>query len=491
MILDPAYQAALDYIFHYVDYERRRNVPYTEAAWDLQRMRQVLQALGTPHLGLRFVHVAGSKGKGSTAANIEAVLRAAGIRTGFYTSPHLHTFRERIRVDGALISQADVVRLLEQCKPAVEAVPGITTFEIITALALLYFAEQGVEWVVLEVGLGGRLDATNVVTPAVSVITPISLEHTALLGNTLAAIAREKAGIIKPGVPVVVAPQAGEALLAIEQAAALQSARLTQVGRDWLWRPVADGLEGQVFDLDCLPGSRPRRWPAAWGVGPLAGLRIPLLGSHQLSNAATAVAACAELAMQGVELPVDALRRGLSSVVWPARLEVLPAVDGRERPVVLDSAHTDTSAQLLRAALARYFPGRSLHLIVGVSNDKDAAKILASLLPGAETVTLTRSRHPRAADPQALAGLAAQFVPAGRVHVAASVRQALAQALSSPSAGDVICLAGSLFVAAEGRAEWLALHPGALPADDWAYQAELPELAAMPSPLPAGEEVRR
>ncbi len=250
MILPPDYQATLDYIFNYVDYERRRSVPYTETAWNLDRARRVLATLGNPHERLRFVHVAGSKGKGSTAANVESILRASGFRTGFYTSPHLHTFRERIRIDGQLVDRADVVRLLAECQSAVEAVPGITTFEIITVLALLHFAQQQVDWVVLEVGLGGRLDATNVVTPAVSVITPISYEHTALLGNTLDLIAREKAGIIKPGVPVVVAPQHDEALTAIQSVADQQGARLILAGRDWSWRSVADTLDGQVFDIE-------------------------------------------------------------------------------------------------------------------------------------------------------------------------------------------------------------------------------------------------
>ncbi|MCB0237198.1 MAG: bifunctional folylpolyglutamate synthase/dihydrofolate synthase, partial [Anaerolineae bacterium] len=154
MSLSPSYQAALDYIYNYVDYERRRSVAYTEVAWDVDRTRRVLAALGNPHQRYRIVHVAGSKGKGSTAAGIESILRAAGLRTGFFTSPHLHTFRERIRVDGALIGRSDVVALLEQCKPAIESVPGITTFEIMTVLAMMYFAARRVQWAVLEVGLG-------------------------------------------------------------------------------------------------------------------------------------------------------------------------------------------------------------------------------------------------------------------------------------------------------------------------------------------------
>lgn len=464
MTLPPDYQAALDYIFNYVDYERRRSVLYTEAAWDLARTRQVLHALGDPHQGLRVVHVAGSKGKGSTAANIDSILRAAGLRTGFYSSPHLHTFRERIRLDGQLISQKDVVRLLAQCRPAIEAVPGITTFEIMTVLALLHFAQQQVDWVVLEVGLGGRLDATNVVTPAVSVITPISHEHTALLGDTLAQIAREKAGIIKPGVPVVLAPQEAEALAVFQEVAAAQGARLTLAGRDWSWQGLSDGLDGQRFAV----GSAATPWP----VDTLSGLRTPLLGAHQLANATTAIAACAELVSQGAPISAASLRRGLAQVVWPCRLEVLTPLAGPT--LVLDSAHNDASARLLRAALAHYFPGQPLTMVVGISNDKDAAGILADLLPGAERAILTRSRHPRAADPQELAPLAGRCLPAGRVSVVGSVAEALAGALTQTGPEAVICLAGSLFIAGEAREAWLALHPGYFPAGDWVYAAEPP-----------------
>jgi dihydrofolate synthase/folylpolyglutamate synthase len=470
LTLPPAYQAALDYIFNYVDYERRRSVPYTETAWDLERTRRVLHALGDPHQGLRYVHVAGSKGKGSTAATVDSILRAAGLRTGFYSSPHLHTFRERIRLNGQLIAPADVVRLLEQCQPAIEAVPGITTFEIMTVLALLHFAQQRVDWVVLEVGLGGRLDATNVVTPTVSVITPISLEHTALLGDTLALIAAEKAGIIKPGVPVVIAPQHSEALAIFQQVAQRQGARLIPVGQEWRWQSLSDSVAGQSFNV--IAADSP--WPAA----ELTALRTPLLGSHQLANATTAIAACAELARQGVAIDGVSLRRGLAEVVWPGRLELLmaPGSDsgGREQVIALDSAHNDESAHLLATALAHYFPQRPLHLVIGVSNDKDATGILAELLPGAEAVILTRSRHPRAADPAKLATIGRRFLPASRVSVVDALPEALAHSLAAAGANAVICLTGSLFVAGEGREAWLALHPGGLPAGDWAYQAEPP-----------------
>lgn len=484
MTLPPDYQAALDYIFNYVDYERRRSVPYTETAWDLERTRQVLATLGDPHLGLRYVHIAGSKGKGSTAANVDAILRAAGLRTGFYSSPHLHTVRERMRIDGQLIGQDDVVRLLEQCKPAIEAVPGITTFEILTVLALLHFAQQRVDWVVLEVGLGGRLDATNVVTPAVSVITPISLEHTALLGDTLGQIAREKAGIIKPGVPLVVAPQHGEAMAVFEEVAAAQGSRLVVAGRDWTWQSLADTIAGQALAVS----SAASPWPA----DELMDLHTPLLGAHQLANAATAIAACAELRRQGAPISAGDLRRGLAKVYWPCRLEVLAVPAGTSpgdrasgTTLVLDSAHNDASARLLRAALAHYFPGQPLVQVIGVSNDKDADGILAELLPGADAAILTRSRHPRAANPMQLAPLAGRYLPADKISAGGSVADALAQALDQAGRGGVICLAGSLFVAGEAREAWLDLHPGYFPPGDWTYAAEPPAPGWQVSQTPA------
>lgn len=500
-MLPTDYQAALDYIFRYVDYERRRSVPYNEATWDLNRARRVLIALGNPHQRIKFVHVAGSKGKGSTAAMVEAVLRASGFHTGLYTSPHLHTFRERIRVDGHLLEREDLVHLLVRCRPAIETVPGITTFEIITVLALLHFAQQEVEWAVLEVGLGGRLDATNVVTPAVSIITPVSFEHTELLGNTLAQIAGEKAGIIKPGVPVVVAPQQDEALAVIEEISRIQKARMVLVGRDWHWNLVEDNLDGQLFDVAYLnePELTTRKsstsaltshslcWPDECCT--LSGLRIPLLGAHQLVNATTATAACRELAAAGVAISEQSLRQGLASVYWPGRLEVL----ARTGPVVVaDCAHNEASAAQLKTALNRYFPDRPQHLVVGVSADKDARAILATLAPGAKTVTVTRSRHPRAADPAVLAQQASEFFSSDEILVAPTVAQALELALHQAHHDQLVCVTGSLFVVAEAREAWLAGNPRALPPADWVHQAEPPDPRwQVPQKLPTSQASAR
>lgn len=464
MIQPPDYQAALDYIFNYTDYERRP-IPYSERTWDLARMHQALAALGDPHRRPRFVHIAGSKGKGSTAAMVEAALRASGLRVGFYSSPHLHTVRERIRVDGRLIGQAELVGLLERCRPAIEATPGITTFEILTLLAFVHFAEQEVSWAVLEVGLGGRLDATNVVTPAVSVITPISFEHTAVLGNTLAQIAWEKAGIVKPGVPVVTAPQEEEALAVIAEVCRQRGSRLEAVEEAWRWQVVEDDLGGQVLDVARAPNGRPPFH--------LEGVRLALLGVHQQANAVTALAALCEAMDAGAPLTEAGVRQGLATVYWPGRLEVWCQPDADGPAVVIDGAHNDASARLLRQALDSYFPGRRLRLVVGVSGDKDLAGILSALAGGADLLVAVRSRHPRAADPALIAEKArAVRVPLAQVRVAATVEDGLAEALAGAGADTVICIAGSLFVAAEAREAWLRWHPDAFPPDDWAWQAE-------------------
>jgi dihydrofolate synthase/folylpolyglutamate synthase len=262
------YRATLAYIYSYTNYEKRGLPQYTLAHYDLARMERLLERLGNPHRAFKSLLIAGTKGKGSTAAFAESVLRAAGYRTGLYTSPHLHTFRERIQVAGELISEADVMRLTKALRPHFEAVEDLTAFELITALAFYVFAEAEIEVAVLEVGLGGRLDATNVSRPVVAVITPISYDHTQILGDTLTLIAREKAGIIKPGALVVSAPQVPEAMTMIEEVCAGRRAELVVVGdEEYRWQAGRATLRGQSFDVE-----GERYW-------------IPLLGRHQLATA--------------------------------------------------------------------------------------------------------------------------------------------------------------------------------------------------------------
>ena len=378
------------------------------------------------------------------------MLRAAGYRTGLYISPHLHTFCERIQVSGGMIERDEVAALVDEIEPHVAAVPGLTWFEIVTAMGLLYFARQQVDVAVVEVGLGGRLDATNVVTPLVSVITSLSLDHTAWLGNTLAQIASEKAGIVKPGVPVVSAPQKDEALDVIERVCEESKSPLTLVGRDWLYAPGQIEPGGQWF-ARLRPDWYQNFWPQPefyW---------IPLLGRHQIVNATTALAVLDLLRAQRLTISPDAVEQGLRSVHWPARMEVL----SREPLVVTDGAHNGESAQRLEAALREWFPGRKWTLIFGASSDKDFAAMFDALLPMTSRVILTRARTARAADPERLAELVT--ARGKQVEVAESVADALDLALRGADDGAGVIVTGSLFVAAEAEAAWAARTGAPMP----------------------------
>ncbi len=445
------YREAIEYLHSLTDYEKRRIERYSPETLDLSRVERLLAMLGNPHRAYPSVHIAGTKGKGSTAAMVESVLRAAGYRTGLYTSPHLHTFRERIRVGGQLISREEVVALVEEVRPLVAEVPGVTTFEAITAMAFTYFARRGVEVLVAEVGLGGRLDATNVLSPEVSVITSLSLDHTYLLGNTLPEIAREKAGIIKPGVPAVTAPQRPEALRVIEAVSREREAPLIEVGRDWIWEPGPFDLKGQAFTV--------RR--VGKGEDTLAGeYWVPLLGRHQLENGTTAIAALQVLRERGFDLPRSAVEEGLRRVEWPGRLEILSTAP----LVVVDCAHNPYSAHVLRSTLETWFPGRRWVLVFGASSDKDITGMLRALLPIADHLIVTRSEHPRATAPVELADIAASV--GGGAEIAVNTQRALQRAVDKLEADEGILVTGSIFLVAEAREVWAEQNGHPLPEND-------------------------
>jgi len=428
---EDAYLATLLELFGRANFEMRR--PRAPEAFRLEPIRRLLEELGNPHRRYAVIHIAGTKGKGSTAAMAEAILRAAGYRTGLYTSPHLHTMRERIRIGGELIPPSTVVELFGRLRPAIEADPDLTVFDILTAMGFLAFAEAGVEIAVVEVGLGGRLDSTNVVSPAVCLITALSMDHTEILGPTLAHIAFEKAGILKPGVPAVTAPQAEEAMAVLRQVAAERGAPLWTL-EGWRYGPKDIAPTGQRGEIHSPDGSH-------WSI------RLPLLGRHQWENAALAVAAVGQLRERGWMIPDEAIREGLERVRWPGRFEVLQ----EEPPLVLDGAHNDASATRLAETVAEVFPGRRWQLVFGISADKDPRAILAPLQPLIEGIWLTRSRHPRAADPQRLAEAAQALGLPGRIR--REVAHALEDALAE---GGPVLVTGSLFVVAEAREAWAA-----------------------------------
>ncbi len=450
------YPQAINALLAMVDHERSQApAPRQKLIYDLGRMEALLARLGNPHLAVPTVHVAGTKGKGSVSAICDSVLHAAGYRTGFYSSPHLHTFRERIRRDTQPIGEGQFAGLVEQLLPhawQVEAELGlgpVSLFEFMTGMAFQCFAQDGVDFQTIEVGLGGRLDATNVVRPQVCVITSISLDHMAILGDTIAQIAAEKAGIIKPGAAVVVAPQCAEALEVILAVCRARGVRPVIVGKDVTWTPAGADITGQDVEVRGRLGEYQ--------------LRTPLLGAYQLENAAAALAALEALRELGHAIPDQSIQQGFAAVSWPCRLEVL----SRRPLVVADGAHNPYSMAALLESLPSYLDYRRLVVVAGFSRDKSVAEMVRLLARRAEVVYATRSRHPRSVAP---AALAAEFQARGAQTVECpAVAAALAQALAQAQPGDLVLGAGSLFVAAELREAVLGitpeLYPDLLPPD--------------------------
>ncbi|MGD2176849.1 MAG: folylpolyglutamate synthase/dihydrofolate synthase family protein [Anaerolineae bacterium] len=445
------YLESIAYLHSLTDYETKRVTRYSPEAFDLSRVQSVLEAVGNPHRRFRSVHIAGTKGKGSTAAMVESCLRAAGCRTALYTSPHLHTFRERIRVGVDKISRDEVVGLVEELRPLVERMPELTTFEVITAIGFLHFARCDVDVAVVEVGLGGRLDATNVLSPEVAVITSISRDHTYLLGDTLGEIAREKGGIIKSGIPTVSAPQRAEAIITIERISREREAPLIEVGRDWDYQAGLADREGQSFAVRRIVD----------GGSPLDGeYWIPLLGRHQLENAASALATLDLLEQRGFDIPVQAVHQGLREVQWPGRMEIL----SQDPPVVVDCAHNPYSARTLREALKEWFPDQNWVMVFGASADKAVAGMLEVLVPISDYIIVTRADHPRAMAPIKLADIVAEV--GGGAEVSLNVRKSLDRALAMMDPDNGLLATGSIFLVADLREAWAGHTGRPLPDND-------------------------
>jgi len=440
------YDEALDFLLATTDYEKMSTYRYDLTTHDLSRMEALLGELDDPHRRFPTIHVAGTKGKGSTSLMLAGIFRASGLRVGLYSSPHLMDLRERITVDGVLIPPRDFCREMDDVARAVEAVrPRFpdhppTFFEIVTTLGFLHFARQAVELAVTEVGLGGRLDATNVVTPLVSVITPVSIDHTIQLGDTLGAIAGEKAGIIKPGVAVVCGPQEPEALAVIEERARELDAPFLLAGREMeVGRIRAEQPPGLGFGV---------RTPRGWRRD----LRLGLLGRHQAVNAAVAVAA-AELAAErsGLALSDESVREGLAEVKAPARVEVVPG----DPTIILDAAHNPASTRALAEALRFHFGSKPVVLLFGMAADKDVAGALREVLPLARALVATTNLSPRSAGPEDLAALARQGGCA-EVHAEGDVPKALALARGLCRPGEMLVVTGSFYLAGAVRRLLLA-----------------------------------
>jgi dihydrofolate synthase/folylpolyglutamate synthase len=352
---------------------------------------------------------------------------------------------ERIRIDNEPISHAQLVELVEQVKDAVARIPKLTTFEITTALGFLAFARNGVDAAVIEVGLGGRLDATNIVFPKVSVITSLSYDHMAVLGDTLAKIAGEKAGIIKEGVPVVSAPQTQEAIEVLERVAKERGCLFVLVGKDVKFKRLASSLDGQSLHISAL-STVALQAPRSRSAG--IEIKIPLLGQHQIENAAIAFTA---LKISGIPISEAAVQKGFSEVKWRARFEVVR----RDPPVIFDSAHNQDSFVKLRNTLEEHFPGKMVTLIFGASEDKNIPGMFAELKPKIRTLIVTRANHPRALEAEKIMELAARAGLDAKREAASPVESALERALEiSEKDGSIVLSAGSMFVTAEVMKAW-------------------------------------
>jgi dihydrofolate synthase / folylpolyglutamate synthase len=445
------YEQAIEFLLGRINYERVTGIAFSSDDQKLTRMRRLLEEVGNPHEGLKVIHIAGTKGKGSTSAMAAAMLTAAGHKTGLFTSPHVSAFEERMVVDGVPPSASHFVSLVNRLIEPIEHMdqapdgPGPTYFELATAIAWLYFRDCGVDLAVLEVGLGGRLDATNVCDPYVSVITNISRDHTNVLGNSTAEIAREKAGIVKTRVPVISGVETGPAGEVVEAVCHQHESPLYRLGQELSWRPRGNDVAIAARSETDL-SSRRIDVETPWGMW--QGLKFPLRGNHQADNAALAVAAVTLLRQKGVAIPDAAVSGGLSEVRWPARIELL----GTHPTIVVDAAHNwAATAALLRTLDQDFSTAARRILVFAATRDKDVAGMLRQLLPRFDSVVLTQYHtNPRGTP---IAELAAMVQATGRYpcHVVADAASAWSLATRLAARDDLICVTGSFFIAAELR----------------------------------------
>ena len=433
-----SYREAITQLLSLADFERKFRVG-DPPDFHLKRIERLLDYIGNPHIGQKFVHVAGSKGKGSTSAMIAWALAASGYKTGLFTSPSIHRITERFRINGTPVSETGFARLVEKLWPAVGRITAdgdigvVSVFEFETAMAFSHFASENTGISVIEVGLGGRLDSTNIITPLVSVITPISLDHVAVLGDTIKKIATEKAGIIKHKVPVVSSPQEPDARDVIQAAAkALGSELIESQEAVSILNSTDRGLDGTVLEL---------------GVdGRSLDVHVRLLGAHQVDNARTAVAALRQLAKTDVPVDFGTIGAGISGVDWPARNQL---VTGHPAPVFVDGAHNGASARALRKTVEQLFPERQgTVLILGTVRGHDPAAVARELVPLGPRIVVTESRHPKTLTGFELAEALSECKTITTARTT-STGEALEKARMLAGNGDLILATGSLFVAAE------------------------------------------
>ena len=425
------YTEALDYIYDLTKYGIKLG---------LENVKLLLFLLGNPHRKMKIIHVAGTNGKGSTSSLISSILQSDGYKVGLYTSPHLVDFTERIKINNKQIGRKKVSELLERIKPSIDKVANTpsyghpTFFEVITSLAFLYFFEEQIDFLVLEVGLGGRLDATNICEPLISVITHVDYDHMDKLGNSLKEIAREKGGIIKAGGIVISSTQYNEVYKEIKKIAKEKKSLIYSTGKEINYKIVKSDTKGVIFDLKGIYHN-------------YKNLHTPLLGRHQADNAATAITTVEALKNKGINISEKAIRDGLEKVKWTGRLEIIQF----KPTLVLDGAHNPSGVKVARDALKEIFSYQRLILVLAIFADKDYKKMIQVLAPDADLIIATKAKNPRAASPQAIAKEAAQYMSKDKIIVTEDIPQAINCALSNSNEDDLICIIGSLYTVGEAK----------------------------------------
>ena len=440
----PNIDEAMTFLLEFADYEKITNYKYNIATFNLDRVEALMAAVGDPHRAFRSVHIAGTKGKGSTAMMVRSILTAAGLRVGCFTSPHLVRLEERMTIDGELMPESELVALVNRLVPYTlkarleRPAESPTFFELVTAIGFMHFAQQAVDFAVVEVGMGGRLDATNVIAPEVAAITRIDFDHVRRLGKTLAKIAFEKGGIIKQDVPVVLAEQEPEALGALVAIAHRRGAPMVRVGRDVTLDVVKTGVADDGPYCRFGLRTRTRHYEA---------LELRLLGRHQAANAATAVAVVEALSERcGLSIKEPAIRKGLVSARCPGRIEFFPG-----RPaVLLDGAHNPISIKVLCDILAATFRDRRVVLVMAVARDKDVDEMLKRILPRATHVIFTRSDSPRSEPPEELRKKALHLTGT-QADSEPDAERAFARAQELADTDGLVCVTGSLYLAGKLR----------------------------------------
>jgi dihydrofolate synthase/folylpolyglutamate synthase len=430
----------LEYLFSRTDYEKQSRYRYNVTTFSLERMEKLLSLVANPHKKLATAHIAGTKGKGSTATMLARMLEANGYSVGLYTSPHVVDLHERIAINGKNISDSELLGLINRIYPAVEKMAkkdAPTFFEIFTSMAFMYFVDKKIDIAVIETGLGGRLDSTNVIAPAVVGITSISIDHQHLLGNTIDSIAREKAGVIKKGVPVVSVPQEPMAMRELKKAALTAKAPLLVTGKDidFSYRFESSREHGPHTRI-CLttPTSR------------FEHLKVPLPGEHQAMNCGLAIAMLDTLKAGGYKIDDGKAIEGLKDIKMPGRMEII----SQDPRILIDAAHNAASIKALIGAIGQHVPYDSMIMIFGCGQDKDVKGMLEQLQYGADKAIFTRSNSPRAMYPQELAEMYTEIC--GKMcQTAMTLKEALRIASSAIGREDLICITGSFYLVGQAK----------------------------------------